>query len=155
MESRYGDYVMTELKRESASRESVDLILAALLSRGETVDEAAKFVGVAVRTVYRRLATTEFKVLMAEFRQVMFAAVAGRLSDAFPEATETLRSLLKHDDPNIQYKAAVKLIELAMKARDHAELDRDIKEVEVIMSGSKELPQQTCDAQSLPQPQDQ
>jgi hypothetical protein len=142
---------MNELKQEGTSRENMDLILAALLSRGETVDEVARFTGVAVRTVYRRLATTEFKVLMAEFRQVMFAAVAGRLSDAFPEATETLRSLLKHDDPNIQYKAAVKLIELAMKARDHAELDRDVKEVEVIMSGSKELPQQTCDGQSLPE----
>jgi hypothetical protein len=146
---------MNKIERESANQVNTDHHLAALLSRGETVEQAAKFVGVTPRTVYRRLATTEFKALMAEFRQIMFAAVAGRMSDALPEATETLRSLLRHDNPNIQYKAAVKLIEFALTTRDHAEVDNRVGKLDIFPGNINEVPQLAGDAQASPQTGDE
>jgi hypothetical protein len=134
---------MSENEGEHRSRGKWDVLLATLLSRGETVEQAARIVGMSVRSAYRRMAKIEFKQLMVEFELIMSAAELNRYMDALPESTDTLRRLLRDEDPNVQFEAAAKLIELALAANANSRWTRCVEKRDVHMGEANELPKQT------------
>jgi hypothetical protein len=136
---------MNELELSSDALKAVDIILIATLARGDTVEAAASIAGVSARTVYRRLTNPEFVARVAELRANMFTTITSRLLDSLPNAMTTLESLLSNADKDMQFKAAVKLIELAFKTREDVERDRDVK-LQVFARDSDE--QQAGDVQS-------
>lgn len=115
-------------------RQNADERLAAELASGKTVREAATVTGVSERTAFRRLDDPKFKARVAELRSETVRTAAGRLVDGMTEAANVLRSLLADPDPNIRHKSAVKLIELAVKVGEVAELERRLREVEQLVS---------------------
>jgi len=133
---------MKEVDQDRAF-DMMEMALVALLARGETVENAAQIAGVSERTVYRRKENPEFRAKVAECRANMFSSAAGHLLEVMQIASETLQSLMQNEDANIQYKAAVKLIELAFKIRQIDEQDRERGKLKVIVSTTDELPQQT------------
>lgn len=56
-----------------------------------------------------------------------------------PDATDTMRSLLNHEDANIQLKAATKLIELGLKARERCEHDSKLEQNSLIVNSKTEI----------------
>jgi DNA-directed RNA polymerase subunit F len=131
---------MCEFEVDRRSRDKVDVLLATLLSRGETVEQAARFVGISVRTAYRRMASVEFKELLLEFDQMLSAACFGRVVDALPEATESLRRMMREENPNLQFKAASKLLDVAMAMRDVLARERRGERLEIPAGKTLELP---------------
>ena len=114
-------------------RRNADETLAAELAAGKTVREAATTAGVSERTAFRRLADAAFKARVTELRSAMVATAAGRLVDGMTEAAGVLRTGLTDADANIRHKSAVKLIELALKVTELAELERRVEELEAVM----------------------
>lgn len=111
-------------------RQNADERLAAELASGKTVREAATVTGLSERTAFRRLDDPTFKARVAELRSETVRTAAGRLVDGMTEAANVLRSLLADPDPNIRHKSAVKLIDLAVKVTELADLERRVEELE-------------------------
>jgi hypothetical protein len=104
-------------------------ILAALLE-GKNVRETAEAVEMNERSVRRRLTNDAFMERLMEARSGMLAAAASRLMAGLTPATNVLHELLGHKDPDVKHRAAVKVIELAVKVSDLAELQRRMEFVE-------------------------
>lgn len=115
-------------------RHSADAALAAELAAGKTIRDAATASGVAERTAYRRLADPAFKVKVTALRGEMVTNAAGRLADGMAAAADVLRTLLTDDDPNIRFKAAVKVLELSTSLRVQVELEDRMNEMEAQVS---------------------
>jgi hypothetical protein len=77
---------MAEKRGEAA------LILA--VASGQTVREAARHVGLAERTAYRRAAEPEFRLAVSRARADLLTRAVGQLADTATAAVATLRSLL-------------------------------------------------------------
>ena len=58
------------------------------------------------------------------------AIATGELLAGMNEASEVLMSLLRHTDARIQQRAAVKLIELALKLNEVNEVEQRVEELE-------------------------
>jgi hypothetical protein len=111
-------------------RRDADELLAAALAAGKTARDAAAAVGVAERTVFRRLADDPFRRRVSELRAGMVAAAAGRLADSMAAASDVLRALLADPDPDVRHRAAVKVIELGARLTELAELVRRVDDLE-------------------------
>jgi hypothetical protein len=103
-------------------RHNADENLAAELASGKTIRDAATAAGVSERTAHRRLEDPKFKARVRHLRSEILDTAAGRLIDGMTQATDVLRVLLTHYDADVRHKAAVKLLELAMKAVQATEL---------------------------------
>jgi hypothetical protein len=111
-------------------RNSANDRLAAELAAGATIKDAAAAAGVSERTGHRRLEDPEFCAKVDALRMAMLQGAVGQLAGGTAEAAQVLRELLKDKDPNTRGRFAVKLIELAVKMRDHTELERRIADLE-------------------------
>jgi transposase len=136
---------MKELDQDQIFDE-MEMTLIALLARGETVQTAAQMVGISERTVYRRKENPEFKAKVAEFRAKMFSSAAGHLLEVMQVASDKLQFLMDDKDPNVQFKAAVKLLEFAFKVREIDERDRSPQKLKIILSNPEELPERVENA---------
>ena len=65
----------------------------------------------------------------------MYARAVGKLADAMDAAVETLVRNLTAEPPSVQVRAAVALLELAMKLRSSVELERRVAELEAAVAG--------------------
>jgi hypothetical protein len=92
-------------------RTSADAILIAALASGKPVAEAARLGGVSERTVYRRLADSEWRRRVATARTEMLARAIGVLAEGATTAAATLRILLRADSPSVQLAAARTILE--------------------------------------------
>jgi len=117
-------------------RHSADDLLAAQLAAGKTVRDAAATAGVSEKTAHRRAADPDFRAEVSKVRAGFIAGAAGILADGMAEAAGTLRSLLADADANVRHRAAVKLIELGMRAVELVELEARVSELE--MAGAAE-----------------
>ena len=103
---------------------------ALMLASGSTITEAANKVRVHKRTIYNWLNNHDFKFYVDRLRSTMLDESFGVLVSTMTRAVQTLSKLL--DDPNsrVQLRAAVAIIDTAIKMRECLELDRRFKEIE-------------------------
>ena len=104
--------------------------LLAALAAGEEVAAAAHLAGVSERTAYRRLADPTFAHRLAAVRAAMLTRTAGTLAQATTAAVATLVRNLEADTAAVQVRAAVALLDQAVKLRESEELARRVAELE-------------------------
>jgi hypothetical protein len=115
-----------ETRQFTAKQEQVALLLAA----GRSIKEAAAEGGAGERTVYRWLAEDGFRALVAGLRGRLMDQAVGKLADAASEAAGELRKLLGDQTAAIRLRAAVAILDAAVKTREHAELAEQVAELE-------------------------
>jgi hypothetical protein len=108
--------------------------LIAELAAGKSIREAAEAAGIAERTAHRRLADAGFKVRIMEARASAVASATAQLLSGMGKASSVLNLLLANSDPNIQHRAAVKLIELSVKLNTITEMERRLEQLERFLS---------------------
>jgi hypothetical protein len=96
--------------------------LAAALASGQSVKDAARTAGLGERTAYRRVADPAFRQAVSQARADLLARAVGVLADGATEAAETLRALLKADSDSVRARAAVALLDAAMKGVELSDL---------------------------------
>ena len=111
-------------------RHSADELLAAQIAAGKTLRDAAATAGVSEKTAQRRATDPEFRGMVSQLRAGFIGNAAGILADGMTEAANTLRTLLADADANIRHKAAVKLIELGIRAAELVDLDARVNALE-------------------------
>lgn len=116
-----------------------ELILA--LAAGATVRDAAEQAGIGERTVYRRLADTDFRRAVNDARGRLFDAALGRLANLASEAADTLGRLMKSDKPTVALGAAKAALELGPRLRELTELEDRLARLEDIAKGNQRAEQ--------------
>jgi DNA-binding NarL/FixJ family response regulator len=105
-------------------------ILAVALATGATVKAAARKAGVSERTVYRRLSRPRFRAVVRQLREQMTSEAIGTLTREMNTAAIMLKKLLKAGKDETRLRAARAIIELAIRAREHADLEQRVAELE-------------------------
>lgn len=104
--------------------------LVALLADGLTCGEAAKWMGVGLRTVERYAARPDTKRAVKELRDRRAADLIGGLGAAGGEAVATLRSLMANAPPGVKLGAARSVLEFLLKGRELVELAARVADLE-------------------------
>lgn len=116
-------------------RRDADDVLAGLLAAGNQVKDAAARAGVGERTAFRRLKDPAFAARVRDLRAAAVSAALGRLTDGMTAAADALTALVADPSPDVRFKAAAKVIELALKVRDQADLEDRLARVEDQLRG--------------------
>ena len=103
---------------------------ALALAAGKTVEQAARDAGVSDRTIYRWQKRPRFRAMVAAARGRLVDAAAGVLSARMSDGAAELARLLRSRDPNVRLRAAVKLIELGLRAHEYADLEGRVRQLE-------------------------
>jgi hypothetical protein len=98
----------------TAKHRDVDELLIPHLAAGKRHEEAARLVGVGVKTVYRRMQNPEFRARVEAERQALVEAIRGDLRRAGQQAVATLEALLVADDPKVRLGASKALLSLLL-----------------------------------------
>lgn len=88
--------------------------IAALLT-SRTVGQAAAEAGVGERTLHRWLDHPHFRTAYADASRQLLAETVGRLRAIAGEAVETLRAALHDDSTSYRIRAAIALLDVAVK----------------------------------------
>jgi hypothetical protein len=108
-----------------------DSTLLLALACGATVEAAARQAGLSQRTVYRRLAQTEFRQRISALRADMVQRASGALTAAATEAVRTLLALQKDSvAAAVRLGAARAILEIGIKMREVADLEGRIAALE-------------------------
>lgn len=106
--------------------------LAVLLASGVTRQKSAQEVGYSLRTVYARLGEPEFARLVDDYRRRMLDQAVGKLTASLGKSIEFLEA--QRDDPElppaIRQRAAIEVLDQAVKVSNHADIDRRMAEIE-------------------------
>ncbi len=117
-------------------RHSADDSLLMALACGAIVENAARQAGDSPRTAYRRLADAAFRQRLQTLRGDMVSRTSGTLTAAAGEAVRTLLELLKNPtSSSVRLGAARAVLEIGMKLREVAELERRLAELEERFDG--------------------
>jgi hypothetical protein len=109
---------------------TTDEQLAALLAGGLSVVKAAKKANLCERTVRRRLATPEFRELLAGLRSEAVERAAAILGKSMAgSALELIKLRTKSKDERVRLTAAKELLGSGVKVRQIEELQREIGEL--------------------------
>jgi hypothetical protein len=116
-------------------RHSADEALIVALACGATVENAARQVGVSLRTAHRRLAEPPFRQRLQEARSEMVQRAANMLTAASMEAVKTLLALQQTSVPAaVRLGAARTVLEMGVKLRETVELTERIAALEAQMT---------------------
>src|SRR5262245_46661815 len=110
--------------------------LALALAAGRSADEAAAAAGVSPSTVDRRLREQPFRQRIAALRAAMIDRACGRLAERTAVAADVLGRLSLSVDDATSLRAAVKVLELALKVQEMAVL---LPRLEAVEAGLVEL----------------
>jgi DNA-binding MurR/RpiR family transcriptional regulator len=115
---------------EKLSRKQEQAILA-LIER-PTIAEAAQACGVSEGTLWRWLQATEFQAAYRAARSGLLETALTRLQGASGEAVNVLGEVMrdKQAPPSSRVTAAVKVLELTLKARAELELEARLRALE-------------------------
>src|SRR5262249_32444858 len=116
-------------------RANADELLAAALAAGKSHRDAATTAGVSQKTAFRRMQDPAFRDRVREMRASMMAAALGRLTDGMTAASDALHALAPDTDREVRVKAAVKVIELAIKVKDTTDLEERLAKIEQQLAG--------------------
>jgi hypothetical protein len=111
--------------------------IAALLSR-KTHTEAAAAVGISEATLQRWLRLPEFQAAYRAARRAVVESAVALLQNAASQAVEALVANLKAAKPADQIRAAVEILEYAMRGLDVLDLAARIEELERALGGEKD-----------------
>ena len=116
----------------------VKTIKAILESR--TYTEAVKQAKVGKATLYEWLKDPLFKAELDDRLKKLIDCSLNQLKGASGIAVDTLVKCLKKKDPNLQYRASVKILDFVLKLREHQEFEERLDKLEKIVnekSGNK------------------
>lgn len=120
------------------SRHNQDDLIVEALARGEGQTSAAKFAGVSISTVRRRLDDPRFCQRIDQFRCAMLDSAAGRLGATLGKALETLESLLAETSPPATRLAAARsVVEFTFRTREVLSWESRLTELESRADGSQ------------------
>src|SRR3954451_10471727 len=91
--------------------------VALLLASGKTAVAAAAEAGAGERTVRLWLEDPGYRALVAGLRGRLMDQAVGQLADATSAAADELRKLLGEESPAIRLRAAVAILDAAVKTR--------------------------------------
>jgi hypothetical protein len=115
-----------------ATHKKADRTLLAALACGATVENAARKAGLSERTVYRRLASAEFRERLIQERIDLVQRTAGMLTGAGPASVKTLVDL--QNDPAaaaaVRRRSARDVLEMGLRFRERADLEQRIAAIE-------------------------
>jgi hypothetical protein len=112
-------------------RQKSDAQLLLVLACGATVEQAAKQTNTSERTIYRRLGDPAFRRELDAMRADFVQRVSGSLTASGSEAVKTLIGLLHQSvAPAVRLGASRAILELGIKVREVAELDRRLTAIE-------------------------
>lgn len=109
-----------------------EVAVAALLTCA-TYEEAAKVAGVGVSTLSRWLREPSFAGAVREARRRALEQALGTLSAATAEAVETLRACLGAEGEAVRVRAAVAILEHAMRGAEVTDLEERIAALEAAL----------------------
>jgi hypothetical protein len=113
---------------EKQSRKEDDAILALLAE--PTIERAAKRCGVAPATLWRWLQSPEFQAKYRKARRQIFENAILRLQHTAQEAVEALKRNLTCEVPAVEVRAALGVLDQAVKAAELYELQERVKALE-------------------------
>jgi phage terminase small subunit len=116
----------------TASRGNVDALIAAVAG-GKTVVEAARLAGMSLSTAHRRLEDLDIQRRIRETRAAMFERAVGALADAVSAAVQTLVGCLDAEADTTRVRAAVAILDHAVKWRESEELAQRVAELEAAL----------------------
>ncbi len=111
--------------------------VALLLASGRTIKGAAKASEVGERTAHEWLEKPEYVAYIAELRGKILSRTLGIMVKATTKAARKLATLLDDDNPAIQLRAAMALLDGTTRLRDHTEIEARMLEIERQVKGSK------------------
>jgi sulfite exporter TauE/SafE len=110
--------------------------VAALLTHA-TYEEAAKAAGVGLSTLVRWLKDPAFAAAVREARRRTLEQALGALSAAAAEAVETLRGMLGAQSEAVRVRAAVAILEHAMRGAEVTDLEERIAALEAALAAKR------------------
>jgi hypothetical protein len=115
------------VRKEKVSDDS----LLKLLACGATVESAARKLGVAERTVYRRSAKPEFKQRLQALRHEMVERNANTAAALGPEAFRNLLELMSAPQPPmVRLRACDTILRMGINLREHDDLTKRVTALE-------------------------
>ena len=116
---------------KTRGKRQIDEALLIALACGSTVENAARTIGVSVRTIQRRLAEPEFQARLAQIKADMIHRTVGMLTAGSLEAVKTLMLLLQPTQPpTVRLGASRAVLEMSLKTRLGGEIADRIAELE-------------------------
>jgi hypothetical protein len=110
----------------SPKQERVALLIAA----GRTIKAAAAEAGCGERTAHEWLDDAQYRLLVSRFRRRLIDRAVGSLARSTNKAVFRLRKLLDSENENVRLRAAVSLLDHAVRMREHGELEDRITALE-------------------------
>ena len=104
--------------------------VALLIAAGRSIKAAAAEADCGERTAHTWLEDPRFRTLVAELRGRMLDEAVGSLAEATNEAVGTLRKLLGDGNSSVRLRAALGILDAAVRMRDHVELGARILRLE-------------------------
>lgn len=104
--------------------------LVAALATGMSLVDAARTAGVSHSTAKRRMKEPDFRRAVSDARTAILDQATGALADALSDAVTTLKRNLSVGMPQVEVRAAVAIISLALTVRDQGELAARIAVIE-------------------------
>jgi hypothetical protein len=105
--------------------------LLKLLACGATVESAARKLGVAERTVYRRSNKPGFREHLQKLRDEIVERNANTASALGTEAIKTLYELMSPGQPStVRLHASEKVLKMGIKLQEHADLTKRVTALE-------------------------
>jgi hypothetical protein len=110
----------------SPKQERVALLIAA----GRSIKAAAVEADCGERTVHTWLEDPRYRTLVSELRHRMLDEAVGTLAEATNEAVGMLRKLLDEGNSSVRLRAALGILEAAVRMRRHVEFEARILRLE-------------------------
>src|SRR5262245_8203594 len=109
----------------------VETVLLTALAKGASVAQAARQAGVSERTAYRRRQQPEFQERIDAIQNDMLQRVATLLTKAAEQGIHALVSLqAQSTPPSVRRAAARDILEIGMRLREAAELEKRLSALE-------------------------
>jgi hypothetical protein len=108
---------------------------ALMLAGGSTIGAVSRELKIGRRTLYDWIEDPKYKLLISRFRRRMLDRSVGMLSKATNKAVARLEKLVGSDDESVSLRAAVSLLDHAIRLREHCELAERLATLEVSYAG--------------------
>jgi DNA-binding MurR/RpiR family transcriptional regulator len=115
-------------------------LAAVTLLEEPTIRAAAQTCGVGETTIYRWLQLDDFRDFYLALRRQLVEQAMGQLQKSCTAAAEALERNLTSDNPGVQVRAAVAIIELSMRGVALGELSERLGRLEDIQLGRPRYP---------------
>lgn len=121
---------MVDTKMVRHGRKRADDLLALGIARGLPIKDAAAGAALSERSAYRRASSAEFQDRVRALRGEMLASAVSAITATLGQATDTLSALLTAQSESVRLGAARTILEMGLKLREHADLERRLRELE-------------------------